>query len=271
MLRSEHPDSHELRTVSARIRAGEPSSRALLGVGGPDWRVLAAAWGVAEESGAPLVPVLDRLSLGLRDLARLNERRAVLLAAPRATIRLVAALPALAMVLALLLGFDPIPVLLSPAGGLLLVAGLTLLGLGIAWARHLTARVERADRVVGWACELVWIGLGGGGPPGPAMRITADRAARAGADWVRLADLRRDGPVARVLAASARNGIAAGPLLLAEAGSARARAHAELERAAERLGILVLIPVGVCVLPAFVLLGVVPVLLTILGGVVAAP
>ena len=35
---------------------------------------------------------------------------------------------------------------------------------------------------------------------------------------------------------------------------------------AERLGVRVLLPLGACVLPAFVLLGVVPVLMAVLGG-----
>ena len=98
------------------------------------------------------------------------------------------------------------------------------------------------------------------------MRWVADSVAAHAAAWVRYDALRSASPVWAVIAQAARTGAPAGPLLRAEAASARVRAHADLERAAERLGVRILVPLGVCVLPAFVVLGVVPVLLSMLGG-----
>ena len=55
-------------------------------------------------------------------------------------------------------------------------------------------------------------------------------------------------------------------MLLVEAAAARARTLAELERQAERLAVSVLLPIGVCVLPSFIVLGVLPVLLAVMGS-----
>lgn len=55
-------------------------------------------------------------------------------------------------------------------------------------------------------------------------------------------------------------------MLLVEAAAARARTLAELKRQAERLAVSVLLPIGVCVLPSFIVLGVLPVLLAVMGS-----
>lgn len=232
----------------------------------PEGRLLAAAWAVAERTGAPFATALERIAEALDQLTALRERREVLLTAPRMSIRLVSALPPLAAALGALLGFDPIGVLLAPAGLPLTAAGVALLVGGIRWAGALAGAVASRDRASGFELILTEIALAGGGPPEQAIRVVADCAADADAEWIDYGALRDDGPVRSVLASAAATGAPAGPMLVAEARAAGARAHAELEREAERLGIRVLIPLGVCVLPAFVALGVLPVVLSMLGG-----
>jgi pilus assembly protein TadC len=65
----------------------------------------------------------------------------------------------------------------------------------------------------------------------------------------------------------------------AESGAAMARALERLaddlrgsraiavEAAAARVGVLIVLPLGLCFLPAFVLAGIVPVIVAVLGGV----
>lgn len=271
MLRGGVPASRVWRAMFAGDRSETAQgSRDLAGVrDGPAWRVILTAWHLALASGSPLAGALDRLAAALRALDRVAERRAVLLAAPRATIRLVAALPPSALVLGVALGFDPLPVLVSPFGVLLLLSGTALLLLGMCWARWLVARLAAVDCVVGLECELLGIALAGGASPAAAVRALADRADAAGAAWVRLDELRRDGPVFAILDLATEHGTPTVPLLRAEAEAQRARALSELEAAAERLGVRILLPIGICVLPAFVLLGVMPVLLAVLGGVMS--
>lgn len=263
-----------MHRAASLLRGGVPAVRAwqvIVGAaesagGGPEWRVLAAVWRLAERSGAPLAPALDRFGRAMRELDRVADRRGVLLAGPRSTIRLVAALPPVAMLLGALLGFDPLRAFAGPSGFASVGAGAVLLVLGVRWANALARRVADADWVAGWEFELAAIGVGGGGPPQLALLGVADCADRAGAEWVRLEPLGRGGAVTHAVAEAEAMGTPLGPALLAEAERARTRAQAELERAAERLGVSVLVPLGVCILPAFLLLGVVPVLVAVVGG-----
>ena len=62
-----------------------------------------------------------------------------------------------------------------------------------------------------------------------------------------------------------RAGVPAAELLRSEADQQRRDARTEGQRRAVNLGIALLIPLGVCVLPAFMLLGVVPLLVTVLS------
>lgn len=232
----------------------------------PEWRLLAAAWFLAERSGAPLAPALDRIAGALQSLEQLHERRESLLAGPRMTVRLVASLPPLALLLGALLGFNPIPVLVGPVGIALLVIGSGLLAAGIAWARALNHAVENRDRVAGLELELAWIAMSSGAAPSEAMLRVTDCVSDFGVTWVRFDDLCEGRALRSTLNAAQRVGVPSGPLLLEAASDVRARALAELESDAERLGVRVLVPLGVCVLPAFIALGVLPVLFSMLGG-----
>ena len=256
----------ELVEVAARIKSGHANAVALAACEGPEWRVLAAAWSLAEHSGAPVARMLDRIAESLASLERLGERRSVLLAGPRATIRLVAALPLVALLFGAALGFDPLAVLLSPAGAAIAVLGVALLFAGVRWAKLLTDRLAAAEWVAGLEYELCWIALSGGASPQSALRSVADRIDAFGAQWVRLSALRGDGKVQSVLRAASAHGTPAGPMLLAEATAARAQALADLEQRAERLAVQVLLPIGVCVLPSFIVLGVIPVLMAVMGS-----
>lgn len=258
----------ELARVAQLLGQGVPSARALAegGGGSPEWRVLAATWHLAESSGAPIAAALDRLADALVALDRLGARRQVLLAGPRATIRLVAALPFAALLMASLLGFDPVAVLLSPLGLMLAVLGGVLLLIGVVWARRLTERLAAAEWVSGLECELCWVALCGGCTPSEALLRVADAVDEFGADWVRLSALRRDRAASQVMRSAQHLGTSVGDMLLTEAAASRARAHNELEREAERLAVRVLLPIGICVLPSFIVLGVLPVLFSVVGA-----
>jgi pilus assembly protein TadC len=74
-------------------------------------------------------------------------------------------------------------------------------------------------------------------------------------------------PLARILRRSATSGARAAPALNALAAELRAAARAETEAAVQRAGVRVLAPLGLCFLPAFVCLGVVPMVIGIAGDV----
>lgn len=229
-------------------------------------RVISAAWAVAEASGAPLAPALDRIGAALRGVNALERRRAVLLATPRMTVRLIALLPIASIGASALFGFNPLPVFLTPLGALLLVVGVVLQWIGALWARSIVAAMEARDRAVGLECELVWIALSGGAPPGGAMLVAADAVCDARAEWIPLDSFCADRPLAEALRTAEAAGVPAAGLLLETAGELRERARTELEQEGERFGVRILFPVAVCALPAFVALGVMPVVIRMLAG-----
>ncbi|SDQ18846.1 type II secretion system F family protein [Leucobacter chromiiresistens] len=266
LISADAPPASEVGIVGGRVADGVPVPSALAAAAEPEWRVLAVAWRLAEVCGAPLAPALQRIAESLRELDRMRERRSVLLAGPRATVRMVAALPILALLLGLLLGFDPVPVLVGPAGAVIAAVGAGLLGVGVQWSRLLQRRAAREDAIAGLPSELLWVALGGGAPPAVAMRIVVDHVDAFGAEWVPFVGFCSGSPLLATVAAAESAGVPMRPLLLEQAVAERVAAAARLEREAERLGVRVLLPLGVCVLPSFIVLGVLPVVLSMFGA-----
>lgn len=256
----------QLVLVAKRVSEGCENSVALAANVEPEWRVMAAAWSLAQQSGAPVALMLERIADALISLERVRERRSVLLAGPKATIRLVGALPIVALLMGALLGFDPLAVLLSPAGAVLAAVGGVLLFFGVYWAKALTERLASAEWVSGLECELCWIALSGGASQQVALRRVVDAVDYFGVEWVKFSSMSSKGSVHGVLRVAAQHGTPAGQMLLSEANAARVRTLTELEREAERLAVRVLLPIGVCVLPSFIVLGVLPVLFAVMGS-----
>jgi tight adherence protein B len=99
---------------------------------------LLAAWRLSEDVGASLADVLESVAVGIRHAVELEGDVEVALAGPRATARLLAALPLAGLGLGQLLGASPVDVLLgTPVGWLCAVSGLSLGLLGQGWTRRL--------------------------------------------------------------------------------------------------------------------------------------
>jgi tight adherence protein B len=108
-------------------------------------RCLAAAWQVAERSGAPMARVLERLADGLRTDADARGARAAAMAGPRATARVLTLLPLAGLLIGQLIGASPVSVLVgTPWGRVCAMAGAVLGGLSAWWTRRLVRAAERA-------------------------------------------------------------------------------------------------------------------------------
>src|SRR5699024_4319031 len=104
---------------------------------------LSTALAVCERTGAPTTVMLEHLAEALRDLHDAAQARRSAFAGPRSTARILLVLPLAGLGLGVLLGGDPLRLLLtSGAGNLLGLAGLVLTGCGWWWMRRL---VRRAD------------------------------------------------------------------------------------------------------------------------------
>lgn len=104
---------------------------------------LAAAWSVTELTGSGLASACDRVGAVLRDEQGLRREVTAQLAGARSTARLLGVLPLFGLVLGAGIGGRPWAFLFGTPYGLgCLVAGLTLVGLGLWWTERLVRSVE---------------------------------------------------------------------------------------------------------------------------------
>ena len=135
--------------VSARVhRNGGDVVAALLGQaeqpGCAGLRDLARAWQVGTRTGAPMAELLDQVAHALRSDQSVERTVAAELAGPRATGRVMAALPLCGIGLGYLLGGDPVGFLVGgPIGWACLVLGASLAACGVLWIERLARQVGR--------------------------------------------------------------------------------------------------------------------------------
>lgn len=229
------------------------SADAVLRACGEAWAQIAVAWQVAATVGAPLAESLRGLADALRDAHQARDDVRVALAEPQTTARLIAWLPLVALGMGAALGFDPFRVFTQPVGLALLGGGLTLMAVTGRWTRALVARAQPEPGIPGLDAEVLAIGLSGGVSVPRALAVYESSAGGPPAS----------GTIA-VLGLSQAAGAPAVELLRAEAAARRQLARTDGRLRAARLGARLLLPMGVCTLPAFLLLGVGPMLLSVL-------
>ncbi len=138
---SDQPTGHAVHAAAVlRALAATPGAAGLA--------LAAAAFEVASQAGAPLADVLERVADGLRADALVRQRTAALLAGPRSTAVVLAALPLVALVMGQGIGARPLTVLAGPVGWACLGLGVPLLVAGVAWTDMLARRVERAVQIL---------------------------------------------------------------------------------------------------------------------------
>ncbi len=271
--------------MAVLVAAGVPAPRAWALVGGrpvdagPAWRDVGVVLAVAERTGAPSAVALRALAAAMRRTAASDRAVLVALAGPRTSARVVLALPVLGLALGSAWGAGAVSVLVSePLGWCCVVVAAGLVALGQRWSARLVRRAVPDGRVPGVLLDAWAVAVSGGGSWSTAAEVvaaafaeeagagTAERTgAGAGAGRPDEAAAAR---VREVLALSRRAGVPAAALLRAAAEDVRDDAAAAGLAAAERLGVRLVLPLGVCVLPAFVLVGVVPVVVGVLSSTV---
>jgi len=247
-------DEHAENVIS-RCDEGLPLVAALEDEGGA-WVDVAAAWEVATIVGAPLADVLRSLADSMSDAAATVDEVRIALAEPAGTARLLLWMPFAGLLLGFALGFDTLGVLFThPFGGACLGAGLLLVLCARVWTGRMLRRARPSGRTPGLHAELVAVGLAGGASAERTLTLVDDGPAR---------DRLDAGRITGVLELSRAAGVPAGELLRASAAQERHRARVDGRTRAARLSSQLLIPLGVCTLPAFLLLGVAPLMLSVL-------
>ncbi|KQQ65967.1 type II secretion system F family protein [Microbacterium sp. Leaf320] len=242
-------------SIVARVDAGASLVAAIDAEGG-SWRDIAAAWEVATIVGAPLAEVLRMIAETLRDAASAADDVRIALAEPAGTARLLLWMPFAGLLLGFALGFDTVGVIIgTPAGAGCVVAGLLLVLAARGWTARLLRRARPEPGTPGMRAELMAVALSGGASIPRALRLVDESPASHMGDGARISS---------VLDLSRSAGVPAAELLRASAGQERHASRVEGRMRAAKLSTKLLIPLGVCTLPAFLLLGVAPLLLSVL-------
>lgn len=139
----------------------------------------------------------------------------------------------------------------------------------LPFAIDLLAAGVRAGAPPAVACRTVGNALDG--PLSGRLRQVADALALGASPaqaWGHVADVPGAGRLVLAAVRSSESGAALAGALTRLADELRAARVTACEAAARRAGVLVVLPLGLCFLPAFVLAGLVPIVLSVLGGVI---
>jgi tight adherence protein B len=233
--------------------------------GGAVWADVRAVVAVAERTGAPITPALRALARAVRETTESDRAIRVALAGPRASARVVLALPVLGLLLGSVWGAGAVRTLVAtPIGWACCGAAAVLVVIAARWSGRLIRAAEPPGRVPGALLESWAVAVSGGG----SWRSAGSAVRDAWPDQTG-----RDDEVRRIreaIALASSVGVPVAALLRAEAEDVRRDAAATGLAAAERLAVRLVLPLGVCVLPAFVLVGVVPVVVGVLSSTAGA-
>jgi len=248
-------------------------------------REFAVAARLAHATGAALAPVLEACASAARDEAEAALAREVALAGPRLSARVLAWLPVAGVALAALIDAGVLRVLASPIGAVLIgiAAGLTLVGRW--WMRRLVARASAPRDATGIALHALRAAMAAGADipsalaavglamaPDESLAREGERLQRAGValasgtPWEEAWSGAEAAPVARALRLAWERGAQGAPMLLAVASSEDLRRRRAAQIAAGELSVRLTLPLALCLLPAFVVAGIVPLLVSLIGG-----
>ena len=250
---------------------------------------------MSESAGAPLATSLERAAEHAEERIDALLGRQSALAAPRATGRILSWLPLLGLGLGVLMGSDPVGVLTgSILGALTGLFGLGLAFAGRRWTAALVHRAEvestRAGHTGGeqalnaptvdtaLVLELLAAQLRAGLAPLAALGTLAEalnsrplhtvcQRLQMGSNWGSAwsgSAAGTFGELRDALAPAYTGGAPSTALLLSLADAHRLSERRAAERAAGKLSVALVVPLGLCSLPAFICLGIVPILISLL-------
>jgi hypothetical protein len=244
---------------------------------------VALACRFSHDLGAPLADVLDAIGNAIDDAQALEEARRVAAAGPLMSARVLAALPLVGIACALALGASPWQFYAGGAAGRMCAfVGVAAWVAGIASCRRILARCRRVEEGIdgALACDLVTSALSCGAAIPRALEALADACAteelsvaaaslRLGVTW---ADAWEDTPewshpLRDALEASWTSGTAPETLLARSAAWERRSRLVDAKAQAEELSVRLVGPLGIFFLPAFLALGIAPLLAHLVGGI----
>ena len=263
--------ANTIRQISALVSAGIPALQArhmceaqidLLST--KEQKQFELVWNLATVSGGPVVLALSRVADVFDSQQRSKNEVDLAFAGPQSTSKLVTGLPLISLVLAQLVGMNPLAAITGSQIGLISVClGSGLLVLGRQWSRRLLAKAVPDTLDPGAYLDCVLIGLQAGLPLQVARARASENYQGAFEAMPSAAD---ENALDEAAELSRNSGAALSEILLANADRFRDDLRYEISNRIARLGIKLMIPLGVAVLPAFILLSIVPIAISLLSN-----
>lgn len=231
-----------LRQYSELIRAGHPLNLDYGNFSDETSRDLKRLVKISKEAGGPISVALDRLSKVISVREQTRTELALAVAGPKASSRLVMSLPVLVFLGA---GISGIPIFRTMSTVPLVWGSLALGALffwwGNRWISKLLARAEPRTFDPGLELDALSIAVQAGMPLTSAAELVEFRG------------------IESLGSLNASSGIALAQLLTERASQLRQEQFNEDRLLIQKTGVSVLWPLGLTVLPAFVLIAIVPV------------
>lgn len=274
---------HCLRELAAAVELGADPRR-VPGPNGPaEWGTLLGLLAVSRAAGAAPAETAERFADATAAEIDAERARRTAAAGPTSTVTLLRWMPLGGLGIAWLLGAGPDSLLGDPLGWLVFTAGLLFAVVGHVWAQSLlraAAGPEREADAAAWLDVMAALLRSGASlvgaldqaagalPGGERLRATIARL-RWGAGWDEAwarVDEDELAELGRRLQPLHTTGMAGAATLTQAARAVRQERRRAAELAAEQLAVRLVVPLGLCHLPAFVCLGVLPLLLALLRG-----
>ncbi|MSZ40140.1 MAG: hypothetical protein F2599_03265 [Actinobacteria bacterium] len=260
-----------VRQLAALISAGIPSQKAFEMCNAEfeqipkgELKFFEITWSLATQLGGPVVLALARVAEVLESNHKNLNDIQLAFAGPKSTAKLVSGLPVVALLLAQLLGMNPIGAIISaPIAFVSVLVGSALLLLGHYWSKRLLEKAVPPKHDPGAFIDGVLIGLQAGLP----LETARGRAQEEFQNVFCFGETELDKKYLDAAAELSRNsGAALSQILLANADRLRADLKYEISNRIEKLSINLMIPLGVAVLPAFILISIVPIAISLLSN-----
>lgn len=275
-----------LASAAADLRAGSAPPLIALPVRDVN-RFARAARRLSDRTGAPLADLWERLEAHQRALSRLDTSAHAHAAGARLTALILVALPPLALGLGHSIGADALGVLFQTQIGIVCTAIAVALQLaGLAWTDRLSrSRTDPLHTELAVASDLMAAALRAGSPVPSAVLETGDalegplsapliqigRELAAGVSprqaWQRIGHLDAARRLTNAAQRTSESGAAMSGALTRCADDLRVDAAHERQARVQRASVLLMLPLGLCFLPAFLLAGLVPVVLAVVSEV----
>ncbi len=214
---------------------------------------LEVAWRASVRVGAPLDVTVRHLRDAYSEFAAIEREVSVAIAGPRLASRIMLTLPAVGVLIASALGLNPFSFLLASAPGwFCATVGLTLVFVAREWSRRLIEAVHVRDVPLGVLPAVIASALS----VGVGMTLST-QAVDAECDAIGLS--RDSSTHESVLSLANEWGIPLAGVVMAQAQMLRHSAVALVRVRAKEMAERLLLPLAACILPAFVLLSIVPI------------